>query len=223
MTRWLVPLYEYPPISDEVESGWHRTVDAAPVGSVFVANPASGPGTAADPVWSRIIDYALLAGHTVIGYVPVGWGNRPTADVLADVDTWARLYPAVGGVFADEAPVDVADGLSMLRVRVRARAVGWSVVANPGVPTPWLAEVADVVVAFEGDATALAGWAAPAGCPHRVGVLVHGAGPDDVTRLVGVPAGWVFASPRALADGPWNAAPPGPFLRRLAYVCGVSA
>lgn len=65
-------------------------------------NPANGPGPGPNPAYTALLDQAHTVGAEVIGYVPLGYGWRPLADVLADVEQYATWYPSLDGIFYDE-------------------------------------------------------------------------------------------------------------------------
>ncbi len=131
--RVLVPAYFYPagPGADE----WERmTAAAKDVPLVAIVNPASGPGKATDPNYTRVLDRALKAGVTLIGYVSTSYARVPEADARADVDTWLRLYPQVRGFFFDE-QTSAAEKVPYYRAlyeHARMRLKEALVVTNPG-------------------------------------------------------------------------------------------
>jgi serine/threonine protein kinase len=131
--RLLVPAYIYP--AAEGQAHWHQIIDAAAtVPTVVIANTATGPGTAADPNYTKVLERARLKGVTVIGYVSTHYGDRPPDEVKDDVDRWVRFYPGIQGIFFDEqaSTADRVDYYAALYEHVR-QARGLSlVVTNPG-------------------------------------------------------------------------------------------
>lgn len=104
--RILVPAYFYP--AGEGLRHWDRLIAAAArVPVVAIVNPASGPGTKADPNYERTIERARKAGVTLIGYVSTSYAKRPRAEVEADMEGWLKLYPdRIQGFFLDEQTSD---------------------------------------------------------------------------------------------------------------------
>ena len=141
-----VPAYGYPPANRMWVGLAHRTER-----TVVVVNPASGPGTSVDPVYTRAIARVSRASTEVYGYVDTNYGKRPTDEILADVDRYAQWYQP-DGIFLDQTPTG-ASALAYLRtISTRLRARGLLVALNPGQPVmdPSLTEMADHVVNFEG-------------------------------------------------------------------------
>jgi hypothetical protein len=130
-----VPAYFYP-AGDGLKE-WEKLIAAAKeVPIVAIANPASGPGERTDPNHAKIISRAGKAGVTVIGYVGTNYAKRPIEEVKADVDTWHKLYPAIGGIFFDQQTSD-ASQLAYYRELydyARREIKDGFVASNPGVP-----------------------------------------------------------------------------------------
>ena len=81
-------------------------------GSWIVANAApegGGPGSAALPAWSSVIENCYSYGRaSVIGYVWTDYGQASVASVESQVDAWNSYYPReIAGIFFD----GVADDL----------------------------------------------------------------------------------------------------------------
>ena len=58
-----------------------------------VIDPANGPGPAPDAGYAAGIGKLQLAGVTVLGYVPTGYGARSVAAIEADIDRWKSVLP----------------------------------------------------------------------------------------------------------------------------------
>ena len=100
----LVPAYFYP---DWWNAGnaWYRMCDSMETAegpSTAMMNPSSGPGSAANPDYQRVIDYCHGRGQRVIGYVHTSYGSRSATDVKADIDAMYAFYPAIDGIYLDE-------------------------------------------------------------------------------------------------------------------------
>ena len=183
---------------------------------LLVINPANGPGAEAAPAYRSAVRTAQRAGARVLGYVATTYGERPAADVVADIDRYASWY-GVDGIFLDEASHDVARLGYYAALARHIHAGGHRlVVVNPGVvPAPEYFEVADVVVTFEGP---YAGYAAAMERmpdwvreqpPSRVAHLVYDASREQAMAAVRHPqkAGYVYATSGSMPD-PWRTVPP---------------
>lgn len=102
------PTYVTPP--DVMFSGLITLMGSNPhVPVTVIINPASGPGTSAQAVYTTVISQLQAAGATVLGYVPTGNGVANTdypgqneATIEAMVASWVSFYPAIQGIFYDE-------------------------------------------------------------------------------------------------------------------------
>jgi hypothetical protein len=161
---------------------------------IAVMNPASGPGTAANPDYQQVIGYCHGRGRHVVSYVHTSYGARPLAAVQAEIDATYAFYPAIDGIFLDEMSTDSSTRTyyRALYAYVKAKRGFHDVVGNPGAAasTSWQldAPVADQVVVFEGhrrhllalDPAALGDEAPQPGRPPRP----RGGGPDRDHRGV---------------------------------------
>ena len=179
MKSLLVPFYEHP--ADRPDA-WDAVVAAAPRLYGVVLNPADGPGTAADPGFAAVAARLRRAGVRVLGYTDTDYGRRPHADVLRDVVRHRDWYGA-DAAFLDQVCSGAAALPHYRRLTDAARASGAAtLVLNHGVhPDPAYAELADLLVTFEGpwDAYRTAGvpsWTA-AHPPERFCHLIYAAPP----------------------------------------------
>lgn len=222
----LVPAYVHPVWI----ATWDRLLATTRPGSLVTINPASGPGSSADPAYADIVRRARAAGLTLLGYVPTGYGKRSSVRVRADVDRYRRWY-GVTGIFFDEAATrtNVLGYYRTLHRRVRS--AGGLVVMNHGTPPArGYMEVSDVAVTFEGSAVDLAAATTPTWAvaypPGRFGHLVYAAAPEqlggilDTARSRGV--GRIFVTDDVLAN-PWDTLPAyfEQEQERLAAGCGT--
>jgi hypothetical protein len=152
----LVPAYFYPTWWSG--SPWDDlNAAAARIPIEAIMNPASGPGTAANPDYAYAVGALKLAGGKVIGYVPTGYGSRAPADVLADVAAYVQWY-GVDGIFLDEMGNQLGDldyvGLyTAIKAYAAGAGVELHVVGNPGSPfidPQAFLPAADTLVIFEG-------------------------------------------------------------------------
>ncbi|MFE6837264.1 spherulation-specific family 4 protein [Streptomyces sp. NPDC057705] len=160
----LVPLYEHP--ADRPEA-WERLIDSAGRLHSVVLNPDSGPGAAPDERFALVAERLREAGVPVLGYADTDYGRRPHAEVVQDLLRHRDWY-ATDGAFLDQASADPELLPHYGRLAVAARAAGArTLVLNHGVhPHPGYAELADLLVTFEGpwdayrDAAAVPPWTA---------------------------------------------------------------
>jgi len=144
----LVPFYEHP--TDRPE-GWAALVAAAPTLHGVVLNPANGAGEAPDPAFAEAAGRLRAAGVRVLGYADTAYGRRPHAEVVADLLRHRDWYGA-DGAFLDQVAT-APDALPHYRrLAVAARAAGAAtLVLNHGAPPDEeYAELADLLVTFEG-------------------------------------------------------------------------
>lgn len=148
MTALLVPYYEHPSVRP---AAWEALIAAAPQLYGVVLNPASGPGPGPDPAFAAVSARLRAAGVRVLGYADTDYGRRPVGDVLRDL-AYHRAWYAADGVFLDQTAADPHRFPHYRRLARAARAVGCTTVAlNPGTPPhPSYAEIADVLITFEG-------------------------------------------------------------------------
>jgi hypothetical protein len=138
----LLPLYVYP--GDDPEA-W---AEVARNGSdlLVVVNVHNGPGHGYDSAYGYATAALAERGVAMLGYVDLGYGDRPLTSVRADVAAW-RWYP-VDGIFFDQVP---ADRSRLGWVAQVTTGVDGRIVLNPGTrPDPAYAELADLVCTFEG-------------------------------------------------------------------------
>jgi Spherulation-specific family 4 len=182
---------------------------------LVVINPANGPGAEAEPAYRFAVRAAWGTGARVLGYVPTTYGERPVADVVADIDRYTSWY-RVDGIFLDEASHDVGQLAYYAALARHIHAAAHRlVVLNPGVvPASEYFGLADVIVTFEGP---YAGYgAAMKAMPdwvrdqprERVAHLVYGASRRQAMNAVRNPrdAGYVYVTSGSMPD-PWRTVP----------------
>jgi hypothetical protein len=182
---------------------------------MVIINPNNGPGLQEHASYRRAVREVRAAGTRVLGYVATGYGTRPLADALVEVDRYRSWY-GVDGIFLDEAASGAAE-LPYYRALARhvREGAGKTVVLNPGVvPARGYFDVADVVVTFEGTP---AGYASAVRAmpdwlrdlrPDRVAHLVYGATRVQALAAVrGAAAGYVYATSGVMPN-PWRTLPP---------------
>ena len=184
-----IPMYTDPP-----SALWTQVTSAAPVVSLVVANPNSGPGTAVDAAYTQAIAAAQGAGQTILGYVHTSYGARAIAQVEADIDSWYSFYPAIDGIFSDETATDaseVAPFYAPLYAYVKAKSGKRVVVINPGTPPDESYMTAsDIVLSFEDTYANYTGATTPAWVASypatRFWHVVLSTAEGDMTTAVGL-------------------------------------
>lgn len=102
----LVPFYVYPSWWDPDQYLWDDLAQARRRVSIFaVINPHNGPGGPPNEDYRHGMQTLAEAGVVMLGYVPTGYGDRPSEAVRYDVNLYADHY-AVQGIFFDEVPTD---------------------------------------------------------------------------------------------------------------------
>jgi hypothetical protein len=144
----LVPLYEHPRHRPEA---WDALIRAADLLHSVVLNPDSGPGDAPDERFAAVSARLRDAGVPVLGYADTDYGRRPHAEVVRDLLRHRDWY-GVDGAFLDQAAAAPGPLPHYRRLTIAARAAGArTLVLNHGVhPHPGYAELADLLVTFEG-------------------------------------------------------------------------
>lgn len=129
----LVPMYIYPGGTTGL-GYWNSVIaNAAKIPMRAIVNPASGPGTTANPDYLSIIAKCKAAGVKLLGYVSTSYGNRPLADIQADITRWKTLY-GITDIFLDEQAGSAAmvAFYTNLVAWIRQITPGAYVTANPG-------------------------------------------------------------------------------------------
>jgi len=231
LLRVLVPAYFYPGLE------WARLTAASQAnpGRVHaIGNPFNGPGLAFDANYEAAFTSLRSAGGSVLGYVHTTYGDRPIADVKADIDLWTAWYD-IDGIFIDEMDnVPGADEPYYLELfaHVRARIPGGEVVGNPGTNTSpsylffQAQRVSTALCIYEGR-TGFLGWS-PAPWTQSYDrrnfyVLPYNTPQSgwqaSVDHAFASHCGWVYATDDDLPN-PWDTLPPY-FEAMVAYISSV--
>ncbi|MCC6492271.1 MAG: hypothetical protein IT424_04550 [Pirellulales bacterium] len=131
----VVPAYFYPGRN----SPWVEmtaAADDAPITAIM--NPGNGPGNVPDNNYVSAVNAFRAAGGRVIGYVYSSYGNRPLAEVTADIDRYAAWY-AIDGIFVDEmantGPAERLNYYKSIYDHAKTKDPKWEVMGNPGTHT----------------------------------------------------------------------------------------
>jgi hypothetical protein len=164
----IIPMYDV-----ASPANWTRTcsqVSTARGGSLVIADPVSGPGSAPNPAWAAVIhDCYRYDRASVIGYVSTNYGRAGDAGLASlkqQIDDWYAFYPGdIAGIFldgiSDTIPGTTISNLPFYRTLIsyvhahegRDTFLVLNFGQNPG--SGWMfeaddAEDADLVVTFEG-------------------------------------------------------------------------
>jgi len=224
----LVPAYFYPAGGNQPTNPWHVMCGRMKA-STAIMNPHSGPGVVKIQDYTEALAFCHQKGQRVIGYVSTSYGARTLATVNADIDTYYRLYPGIGGIFVDEMPnceacilpagVSVRSYYSRIYGHVKQKSVNrGTVVGNPGAAasSAWQLNtpVADVIVVFEGSQRSYASWNAPdwvkGRAPARFSHLVYASASGSRHAACAWArsnnAGWIYVTDDVLPN-PWDRLP----------------
>jgi hypothetical protein len=209
--RMIVPAY-FPPGPQ-----WQRVIAAAPTVGMVIVNPASGPGTTTDPQLTQVIAQARTAGIIVLGYVATSYGQRPVADVIADVNGYADLY-SLSGIYLAEGPMEAdCSSLETQYQNVVAAAHARDANAIMAVGThycPTYVTFVDYMVEFamswsDYQSYVVPTWM-PSGSRERFVHFISDVPPSDagaaISRAIANGAGWVFATDQS-EPNPWGQLP----------------
>jgi Spherulation-specific family 4 len=215
----LIPAYVYP--AGAGAEAWDRICQAARFGPVqAVINPASGPGTIADPNYVAVVKKLRAAGGKALGYVHTSYGARETGLVRAEVQAYLKMYD-VDGFFVDEmstSPIQVSY-YSSLCAFIKEQNKALEVVGNPGTNTSEsyvLSRAADRLVIFEGPAASFpdhlpARWVRHYRAERFAHIIYDTSTAEAMLRMVALSAsnhaGTVFISDGA-GSNPYDRLPP---------------
>jgi len=145
--RVFVPAYFTAPYWETAIASNQKPTD------MIVDVDGTGAGTAPDPDLQSLVKRAQAAGITVLGYSSTADGQRPIAQVEADVGNYAAWY-GVTGIFLDRVSGTAQDFsyYSQVSSYIRGAHAGAAIWMNPGVyPADQdYMPLADVMSVFEG-------------------------------------------------------------------------
>ena len=173
---------------------WQKVVDADIKGYVII-NPSNGPGDNTDSAYSNEIQDLIDGGKTPIGYIYTKWGDRDIEEVKDDVDKWLELYPQIKGFFIDEASTlsDRFKYYKELKNYIDSKG-NYKFVLNPGTfPNGVYFSIADTVVVYEGNATALDDNVCKS-YSSQSAVIVYGADENQMRNIVNRPCRYFYVT-----------------------------
>lgn len=189
--RLLVPAYGYP---TDAPSLWAELCAHPGALEAVIVNVHDGPGRRVDPHYTAAVARLRAAGATLAGYVDLGYGRRPSRDVLRDARAWSSQY-GITTLFLDQVPSSWSPQLAGLARRLRA-AGSTRLIANPGTSAaPAVAKLFDLVVEREHAGTTWPERSEPTG--GRRAWILHGTPAADLAAVLaradarGVTALWV--------------------------------
>ncbi|MDO5089475.1 MAG: spherulation-specific family 4 protein, partial [Leptotrichiaceae bacterium] len=132
----IIPAYNYP---DGVNDQYWNSITGLGGSKVpyVIINPDNGSGDNPDPNYIRQIEMNKSAGIKNIGYIRTEYRDRSVAEVIAEVDTYFRLYGEnnISGFFFDEIKVDdnrSVEYMQSIYNYVKSKSPDKLVMGNPG-------------------------------------------------------------------------------------------
>jgi len=182
-------------------SAWDELVTAAESGTPIIAiiNPDSGPvSSGPDSSYTTYMNKFKDAGIEMVGYIATGYAAKSVADVNAEVDTYASLYPGLTGIFLDEASAEASDvaHYTQLYTYIMSKSGYVYDIINPGTqPDQGYLDAATNIVVFESPASQwssnFASWvtcapsaAEKSGYKYKFAAIGYAASQSQMTSLV---------------------------------------
>jgi hypothetical protein len=210
--RMGVPAYAYPGLGKQ--DFWNVL---AKRGTIYILNPASGPGQKVDPTYTSMVQSAKTAGIRIWGYVDTNYGKRSIKLILADVDAFKKMYP-IDGIFFDQTSLD-AEHLPYYRnLSMAMKTRKLPLAFNPGQPIidERYVPLANYIMTFEGPLSTYLKTSFPDWSSHypktKFWHLVYEVPNEKTMKQVigkasGLPVGMLYITHRGMPN-PWDAIPP---------------
>lgn len=154
--KTIIPLYGAPSANP---TGWADARSVLAPGDVAIVGAAfSGIDPAVCPVGEATLRGLTAAGVITLGYVDMAFAGRRLAELLADIEGWAR-HP-LSGIFLDQCPVTpFAIGPVAIACQAIRRAGLAEIMLNPGGPVdPLYRGLGATICTFEGPWAGYASW-----------------------------------------------------------------
>lgn len=197
---------------------WNGAIDSHPAPSVIILDITGvGAGTAPEPHFQALVDKAHAAGIKILGYSSTEYGQRPAAQVEADVRNYQAWYHA-NGMFLDLTASDTGElgyyqNLAGYIHSTIPQSLIW---LNPGdFPAQGYMSVGDVVMVFEGSYAGyrqlqVPGWVSHYD-PSRFVNVVYATSRSDLAGAVSLAgsrrAGYLFVTDLPGSPNPYGALP----------------
>jgi hypothetical protein len=131
---------------------WDQATSSGDGLDIAIFNPESGPGERLSRAYVDKVAKARAAGQRPFGYVYATYGERPIADVLRDIDTFAEWY-GITDIFLDNGATTYEQVPYFRAVMDHIHAGGGVAVVNFGWwPHPAYMEFTDIANIFEDSA-----------------------------------------------------------------------
>jgi hypothetical protein len=210
--RMGVPAYAYPGLAKQ--DFWNVS---AKRGTLYVLNPASGPGKKVDPIYTSMVQAAKTAGIQIFGYVDTNYGKRSIKLILADVDTFRKMYP-IDGIFFDQTELDAAHLSYYRSLSAAMKTRKLPLAFNPGQPIidERYVPLANYIMTFEGALSTYQKTQFPDWSNHypktKFWHLVYEVPNEKMMKQViskakNLPVGMLYITHRGMPN-PWDAIPP---------------
>jgi Spherulation-specific family 4 len=198
---------------------WSQATASRPAPSAMILNPATGTGagTAPNPAYRSVVRQAQAEGTTILGYSSTASGQRPVAQIEADVRNYRSWY-GVTGIFLDSVNGVTSELPYYERLASYIHRVipGSSVWLNPGIyPDQQYMAVGDVLMVFEGTyaqylASQVPSWAHAFPAARFANTIYAAASSSEASSVISLSrsrnAGYVYVTNLAGSD-PYNALP----------------
>ena len=182
--KLLIPLYIYPTHYNPATYAWLKIAKAqAQVSVTAVINPNNGAIEPPNRDYAQGLKDLRSANVTLLGYVSTRYGDRPIAEVKAEIDLYAAAYQ-VNGIFLDEAAssAEKLEYYQTLSRYIKTKPVLKQVVLNQGTQPDegyLTRSAADTVIIFENYSKEWAEYQPPSYLPQydatRFAMLIHSA------------------------------------------------
>jgi hypothetical protein len=197
---------------------WDGAIDSHPAPAVIILDITGvGAGTAPEPHFQALVDKAHAAGIDILGYSSTEYGQRPAAQVEADVRNYLAWYH-VNGMFLDLTASGTGElgYYQNLASYIHATIPQSRIWLNPGdFPAQGYMSVGDVVMVFEGSYAGyrqlqVPGWVSRYDPSRFVNVVYATAGSDlasAVSLAASRRAGYLFVTNLPASPNPYGALP----------------